>query len=548
MRSGIGVVLGVALFGCGNSGSGKRMGGDGGDGASSGSGSGAASGSGGAAFAGAKQSGGSGPGGGADAQGGVDAQGGDSAGEEPLPKPDLTGLVPTSGKWLMYSESAGAALTVLDLEAQQEHAANPEQLPMSSGSRSPNGAVFTFSGQETDQTDNFAIIRFAEAGFVPAKRIGGFGAEPGNFSGGAFDGRSRFFLATRFGATTGVEVVDSILGERVGFLPYGLSFLMHFAPHGPYFAYHYGGAIANDGRVASVTAESGLGEPFDLPKMDGDVAFSVDGNHVYFNTTQDEVTTFNYVDLPDTTPKQLAIAAAGETSAAVYPGPTEKSVVAWVQRADSKRGLVQAFFDGRARVDISDPETHTVGTLVSSDHQLVNLDYRESFELVQLEPLLRFPLLGKTVFDGNGPNSTGMVGRYLHYLRDGILRIATIDDGALVDGAVSEAGEETIVCPVVAHVERVTRLAYYNAARTKLAFVDMAARPPAVALRYDVSTSDATLSCPIWQPDGKAFLITEKTATTTRALVSNWSGATPTAPVLAKKAGQQLVSWAFSYR
>lgn len=551
MRTCLWVALGAVVFGCGNSGSNKTTPSSAG-GMNTVAGSGASAGSTGIAGSAGKQTGGGQPGeGGAPTQGGAQVQAG-SAGEpeEPLPVPDLTGLVPTSAKWLLYSEGLGQELKLLDLDSQQEHAPNPDALPMEYGSLSPNGAVFTFSGPDEQATNNLAIVRFSGAGFVPARPVEGFDAEPGSFSSAAYDARSRFFLSTRFGATTGVEVVDSILGERVGFVEYGLSFNMVFAPRGPYFAVHYSGGSANAGRIASVTAEAGVGEPFDLPKMSRPPSFSFsnDGRHLYFNTKADDVTTSNYVDLPDPTPHPLAIAAAGETSETVYPGPSAASVVAWVVRPSNRRGLVQVFFDGRPRLDISDPAKNAglSGTQVSADHQLVNIDYGEAFELVQLEPLLRFPLVGKTLFDGKSPASTGMLGRYLHYLRDGILRVATIDAGALVDAAVSEAGEETSICPLPGGAPP-ARFAYHDAAFTKLAIVDLAARPPAVAWRYAASSADATLTCPMWAADGKAFLINEKTASSTRALVSNWSGKTPTAPVLAKESGTSLLTWAFSY-
>lgn len=548
MRTCLWVVLGAVGFGCGNSVSNKATSSAGGMNAVAGSD--ASAGVTGVVGTGGKQTGGGD--GGAPTQGGMQVQAG-SAGEPeaPLPDPDLTGLVPTSAKWLLYSEALGQDLKLLDLDSQQEHAPNPDALPMEYGSLSPNGAVFTFSGPDEVAKNNLAILRFADAGFVPAKPVAGFDAEPGSFSAGAYDARSRFFLTTRFGATTGVEVVDSILGERVGFVEYGLSFNLVFAPKGPFFAVHYSGGSANAGRIASVTAEAGLSEPFDLPKMSRppSFAFSNDGQHVYFNTEADDVTTSNYVDLPDPTAHPLVIAAAGETSETVYPGPTAASVVAWVVRAPSRRGLVQVFFDGRPRLDISDPAKNAglSGTQVSADHQLVNIDYGEAFELVQLEPLLRFPLVGKTLYDGKSPASTGMLGRYLYYLRDGILRVATVDAGALVDAAVSEAGDETQICPIAGGVPT-ARFAYHDAAFKKLTLVDLAARPPAVALRYAASSADATLTCPMWAADGKAFLIHEKTATSSRALVSNWSGKTPTTPVLAKESGTSLLTWAFSYR
>jgi hypothetical protein len=550
MRTCLWVVVGAAVFGCGNSASNKTTT-NGAGGMSAAAGSDASAGSAGVmGKAGAQTAGGKSATGGAPTQGGAQAQAGSGAEpEEPLPDPDLTGLVPISAKWLLYSEGLGQELKLLDLESQKEHAPNPDALPMEYGSLSPNGAVFTFSGPDELAANNLSIIRFAKAGFVPAKPVAGFDAEPGSFSAGVYDARSRFFVTTRFGATTGVEVVDSILGERVGFVEYDLSFNQLFAPKGPYFAVYYSGGIANAGRIASVTAEAGVGEPFDLPKMSlpPSFSFSDDGKHVYFNTKADKVTTFNYVDLPDPTPHQLAIAAEGETSDVVYPGPTAASVIAWVARASNRRGLVQAFFDGRSRLDISDlaKDAGYFGTEVSADHQLVNIDYGDSFELVQLEPLLRFPLVGKTLYDGKTPDSTGMLGRYLYYLRDGILRVATIDAGALVDAAVGEAGDETNICPMGGGA-LTTRLAYHDAAFTKLTFVDLAARPPAVALRYAASAG-ATLTCPTWAADSTAFLINEKTATSRRAIVSNWSGAKPTTPVLAKESAT-LLAWGFSYR
>ena len=551
--------LGVAALGCGNSSS-TRAAASAGSASSGAPGASAAAGTetnqGGSTAAGGKggaaagsSTAGAGPAGGAEAQGGDGAAG---APEPPQLEPDLTDLVPTSNQWLLFNEYAdvivGTGLTLLDLASGERHPANPDELPLSTAGLSPDGRQFAFSGQGDTLDENLAMIRFAKTGFVPAKPLIGFSGELGSYIPSSWDEHARFFTVTRFGAKPGIEVVDGVLGKRVGHVVDGSAFVQGFAPKGPYFAYFNGGQ-SYSGEVASVTADGGIGTPFKVSDAKTRPIFSADGKHLYFTTQQGDVKGLSYIDLPDATPKQLPNATPGESIDRVFAGGAA-SAFAWVERGGGLSSLVQVFFDGRARVDVSEPSTDISvwGTFVSTDQTLVSIDYWESLELVQLEPFKRFPLVGKTVVPVSGPSPTGMVGRYLYYQRDGLLRVATVDaPGALVDAAVSDAGETPIVCNVPAGVEPLTKLAFHDAAYTELAIVDMAARPPAVVLRYSASTADATVQCPHWQHDGKAFLLSEKSPSKTRAYVSNWAGAQPTTPKLALESDQVLRAFAFSY-
>jgi hypothetical protein len=483
---------------------------------------------------------------------GTTSNGGGAALVDPAAaEPDLTGLVATSAKWLLTSQSSSvvvsSALDFVDLESGMSYPANPANLPVAYGSWSPDQKWFLFSGANADSDKNLTIVRLSKNGFVPGKLIDGFEGTRGGLSFPKCDESSRFCALARGGSmTSGVEVIDTVLGKRLGHFDFPPSFSQVFAPKGLYFAYAHGDP--SEVGLARVV-EGGISAPTILSAGSYMPIFSSDGQQAYFGKLESGVLRQFVLDLPSTTPKELVVVATGETqSGAGSPGPSAGSVLAYVKRSDADLAFVQAFADGRPRVVLSDPAKKVRFEFGNADQSLLAIDYETSLDIVRVEPYARLPLPGKTEMDAAQYWTTGVVGNHVYHRADGQLFIASIDAaGALSDVAVSDAGEDVSVCTFYLSHQPTTKLAYRTALGNALVVVDLTASPPVVSARLTSSSADAKFYCPDFSVDEASMVATETSTAGSKTYGVKWSGNTASQPELLLNSRTPVEVHAFSY-
>lgn len=509
--------------------------------------------------AGSPASGGSAGSGGSSGGGGSPSAGGGGALEDPpAAQPDLTGLVTTSAKWLLVTETqpivVSSSLDFVDLESGMRYPVNPQNLPVAYSYWSPDQKTFLFSGADADSDKNLTILRLEKNGFVPAKLVEGYEGTRGNFGFIHWDENSRFCTIARGGSMTdGVEVVDTVLGKRVGHVDIPPTFSHTFAPKGFYFSYMHGDSTMYESGLARVLKD-GISTPTVLPAGSYRPGFSHDGKRAFFGRRESEITTQYYLDLPDLTPKELVVTAEGEKlNGSASAGPTADSVLAYVQTTDADRRYVQAFVDGRPRVDLSDPAKKVRFTFASDDSNVVAVDYETSLEIVRVEPFARHPLPGTTVMDAADYWTTGVVGQHVYHQVDGQLFVASIDAaGALTDVAVSMPGEQLSVCTFYGSHQPTTKLAYRTVgaegAGGELVVVDLAASPPAVAARIVASSPETGLYCPEFSTDESAMVATETAAEGGGKVYGvKWTAGVATEPEILLESTGGIEVRAFSY-
>ena len=512
--------------------------------------------------AGSTASGGAGTGGSAGDSGGTSSGGaaGTSGGgrlEDPEPAdPDLNGLVPTSSSWLLFSEQLGpgspltSSLEVLDLESGERHPANPRDVVVAIGSLSPDQKTFVFSDANADATERLSVVRLTQNGFVPAVAVRGYENVRGYVTVPHWDESSRFFSAPRGGSESdGVDVVDAVLGVRLGGFEFEPSFGDRFSPRGYYFAFwHDIGESERESAFARVV-RGGVSTPTILPAGSFAPSFSRDGRRAVFAYESDGVRTARYVDLPGPDSSELVVTADDETLVGgPEPGPDD-SVIVDVRSGDQDV-YQEVFFDGRPRRAVSDPTLDVVLAFHASDSvnpDIYAFDYDGALDFVSLEPFARHRLPGVTTMIG-GYWSTGVVGNAVYYRDEGRVRAARVDaSGDLIDGPISEMDEEVSVCNLLTVHQPSNRLTYLTKDDAELVLVDLESAPPAVVGRVSASSAGATLGCPIWLSDDSALAVSEFSDAGSRVYFVRWDGATPEEPELVLESAQELHAYAFSY-
>jgi hypothetical protein len=490
------------------------------------------------------------------------AGGGNALVDPPAAEPDMTGLVTTSAKWILVTGNTSAAignsLDFVDLESGTHYPVNSTNQPVAYGYWSPDQKSFVFSGANGASDKNLSIVRLAKNGFVPARLISGYEGTFGAFSLLKWDESSRFFAAARSGSmSSGVEIVDAVLGKRLGHVDFAPSFGYNLAPKGLYFGWLHGDASAYDSGMARIVKD-GISAPTALPAGAYAPQFSSDGKRAFFGRKEGDLIREYYLDLPDTTPKELKIAAEGEKmNGSASPGPTADSVIAYVQKTDADRQYVRAFVDGRPRVLLSDPAKKVRFAFESNDHNIHAVDYETSLEIVRAEPYVRLPLPGLNQMDAANYWTAGIVGQHVYHQVGGRLYVASIDaGGALQDVAVGEPGENVSVCEFYISHEPTTKLAYRTVKDdvAQLVVVDLAASPPAVSVRLTASAPGNGLYCPDFSLDESAMVVSEAGAASANGGKAmgklygvKWAGGVASQPEVLFEAEGTLQARAFSY-
>jgi hypothetical protein len=439
--------------------------------------------------------------------GGVEPEGGNGGSlpiEDPEPaEPDLTGLVPTSGKWLLVFAPAAevpGGLAVYDVETGIYHDANPNRVAHTYQRFSPDRKTVALG---TDGGQPLSVLRFADNGFVPATAIKGLeDATTASYYFAEWEASSRFFAIARGGMDNhGVEVVDAARAERVAHIPVEPAFRARFAPQGLYFTFY-----RPDDKEASITrvVKGGVSDAVALPKGTSVPEFSSDGARAFYTLQDAEGLRHQYfLELPDGKPQELAIAGAGETLTwEAFASPSPESALARVKTADSDL-LVQVFVDGKPRAVLSDPLKKIDMVQPSADNNLLAISYEDGIDIVRIEPYARFALPGQTIY--NGSWTTGVVGNYVYHQADGKVFVASIDaQGALSDVVVDEPGALVGVCGFPFTEATTTKLAY-RVNKHEIAVLDLQLAPPKVAVRVTNDASHFDINCPHFSPDESSF-------------------------------------------
>lgn len=498
--------------------------------------------------------------GGSAGTGGSVGTGGSSAFvDPPAAEPDMTGLVTTSAKWILVtgntSAAIGSSLDFIDLESGMHYPVNSTKQPIAYGYWSPDQKSFVFSGADGASDKSLSIVRLTRNGFVPARLVSGYEGTLGAFSLLKWDETSRFFVAARSGSmSSGVEVVDAVLGKRLGHVDFQPSFSYNFAPKGLYFGWLHGDATAYDSGLARVVKD-GISAPTALPAGAYTPQFSNDGARAFFGRKEGEpnVVREYYLDLPDATPKELKLLAEGEKlNGAASPGPTADSVLAYVQKTDGDRQFVRAFVDGRPRVALSDPSKKVRFAFSSNDQNIHAVDYETSLEIVRAEPYARLPLPGLNEMDASNYWTAGIVGQHVYHQVAGRLYVASIDAaGALQDVAVGAPGESVSVCEFYISHEPTTKLAYRTEkdGLNQVVVVDLAASPPAVLARVTASAPGNGLYCPDFSLDESSMVVSETGGASKMGKLYGvkWTSGVASQPEVLLEAEGTLQARAFSY-
>jgi hypothetical protein len=277
--------------------------------------------------------------------------------------------------------------------------------------------------------------------------------------------------------------------------------------------------------------------------------FSSEGDRAFITTTVDEVVSASFLDLPGETPVPLALALDGESlQQGFYPGPNG-SVLAQTVRAGELHVLSQVFADGSPRVDLSDTTLDYRINDQSLDANILALDYETALlDIVRIEPYARHRLPNLNTATDQGFAIADVIGQHVYYQAGDVLRVAGIDaEGALIDGPISEPGEETAVCGEYDVTHPVGKLAYLSNGRTELVLVDLAASPAQVVARIPASTPEATFSCPKWKVDSAGLAVAESGDAGSKIYFVDWQGSTPDTPELVLESEMVLNVVTFSF-
>jgi hypothetical protein len=505
--------------------------------------------------AGAGSSDGGNAGGSTGASGGTGGNGGGggSAGSpgDPDPiNPDMTGRIPTSTQWVLFTESRGALvpgqLFLLDVPSKTRHLTNPDGPEVSYTSWSPDGKSFLLSSANATAEQHLRLIRLSDAGFVPASRIEGYAGVRGNFSRFDWSADSRFVVAQRnAGPTDGIEVIDTARKIRIANTEFTTNFGFELARAGFHYSqWHDPGGGTRELAFSRIT-NAGVTPPTKLRTGATGLSFDHEGKRLFYTVGEGKTTTFEYIDLPATTAQPLTVPPNGETHWVYFIGPAG-SLLAGRARADGTIVYRRLFVDSNRPSEVlSDPAGDVDLPFPSQDSAFVLFSYADKLELVRVEPLVRHTLPEWVGM----PQTFAMHGHYAHYTGRSGLRLATVDaNGALVDVAITAPGQVAQVCTSVPGKQLETKLAVVIGGGEQLLFVDLSASSPRVAGTLSRSGASATLFCPLFARDGSAFAVTELNGTASKLFLGRWSGAAPEAPVLVHESTNELSPYALMFR
>jgi hypothetical protein len=480
--------------------------------------------------------------------------GGGSAGspDDPDPiDPDMTGRIPTSAQWVLFSERKGAGvpsqLHLLDVASKTQHLTNPDGPEVSYTSWSPDGKSFLLASANATSEQHLRLIRLSDVGFVPASLIEGYATVRGNFSRFSWSADSRFVVAQRNGSETdGVEVIDTARKIRIAHAEFTTkNFGYELARAGFHYSqWHDMGGGTRELVFARITS-AGVAPPVKLRAGATISKFDHEGKRLFYAIAEGATQTVEYIDLPGTTAKPLVVAQSGEAFAFFHMG-LAGSIVAANTRADGTYIYRRVFVDAnRPNEVLSDPTSEVDLPFVSQDSAFVLFSYTDKLELVRVEPFVRHALPEWNRM----PQTFGIHGHYAHYAGQGGLRLATIDaTGALVDVAITSPGQTAQVCTSVPGDQLETRLAVVIGAGEQLLFVDLSGSNPRVAGSFSRSAATARLLCPTWAHDGSAFAVHEYNGMASKLFLGRWSGAAPETPVLVHESTNQLQAHALMFR
>lgn len=516
----------VSVLACGNTGSPAAATGGGGGGAASGhaGGSGAADAAGssgtsgtgsGSTVGGAAGGTGSGENGGAGGGPGGRAGGAGEAteGEITPVDPDLTGLVPTSGHWVLLKvpNASGSSITsdveLLDLDSNQMHPANPGGPFDVIGDVSPDGRTYFFSDGDGLKVSS-RVIRLSEKGFVPAQSFADYVTSPGAMRVLSWSFDSRFALVSNGSSPATIEVIDVALGKRMHSEP-ASGHTGAFAAQG--YWYFYDASSLAQPRIASLNA-TGSTEPQLLPPKADHVQFDAQPAWVFYTLgVYPEPTTLHVRALSTGEARDVPVAGSGEQLAGstYFPAPDE-SVVALVRKSATESFLRRVYFGDNAKAPstVSAVAANVDAWTRSSDGNDLIVSYYDeaTFDLVRLNPPVRRALPG-TRLTPTTIQTYGMAGKHAFYFSPDGLHVASLNDAGELDDTIVST-KATRSCAERYVYSPTSKLAFLEGDGEKLVFVDLSATPPAVVGSI-TPTAGYQIACPTWADGDTSVATTE---------------------------------------
>ena len=463
---------------------------------------------------------------------------------------DLTGLVDTSGRHLVFRGMALGELTLVDLESGQVHALDPSGAAAAYTMRSPRGDSLLFAGANAASDENLHLIRFTADGFVPARLVDGFAGMPGNHyrSGFTLTGYVGWSADARF---VGLERGSNLIGDGVDIVdtfryrrhfsagePLDDSALVVFARQGLWFHYW----LRADGQPArhayARLTEQGASAPVHMPEHASLQLFDPAGQRLFYITSDpvlDRRRAF-VRDLEDGTDVELQSAVTGPQRFSSLLGieADGRHVRALYSDGAGTVTMRRLAADGSVGSALSDLSRPLRTQVAPRDGNVVLYEYLDAMreleatdasgqtraELGQSDPALSFEL---------GP----LGNRHVYYtLANSELHAIGIDDGgAIRDSLVSMPGEGGVsVCRSYDGPEPGEgRMAFTESEGGSLVLLDTRGGAVTRAAKL-LPQNGGRLACPVWSPDGDALAYQEHGATPTTVSLVRWPADGPQAP------------------
>ena len=468
------------------------------------------------------------------------AGGGSTSGMgDPKPvEPNLTGLVPTSSQWLLFSNpTSGSSFTkdlqVLDIASNQLHPANPGGAYDVLGGLSPDGRTYFFSDGDGSR-DSDRIIRLEPSGFVPAHVLEGYVGIPGAYRVLSWSHDSRFAVLSN-GNGPSVEVIDMRLGTRVATEKLS-SIVGEFAPAG--YSYFYTSALTPlyAPRYARVT-ERGSTAAVQLPPGAKGMAFDTTGTHLFYGVgTDQDGYKLHVLSLADGQASEIPVLEPGEIFDAnrTFPTPGNSVVVELRKLSGDQRVLRRVFAtSGQPAVTVSNPSASTLYTYRSADGNLLLVNhYDKSLDLIRVEPYARHTIPGAFPFSLSG-TIYGIIGKRGFYVLNGSVHLIDFDSaGAARDVALSPPGVTAVACANAFEYTPEQKFAFVQGDGEELTFVDLTPQPPAIVGSFKPSAAGYRVACPTWGDSDTALALSESSGTNSHQYVTRWKASAPEPPKL----------------
>jgi len=459
--------------------------------------------------------------------------------------PDLTGLVTTSGHWVLLKvpDASGNSITsdveLLDLEDNQMHPANPNGPFDIIGSVSPDGRTYFFSNGDGLKVSS-RVIRLSEKGFVPAQSFADYVNSPGAMRVMSWSFDSRFALVSNGSSPSTIEVIDVALGKRLH--------SEEASGHTGTFAarsywYYYDASSFFEPRVSHLNA-SGSSQPELLPRNANSVVFDAQPAWIFYTLgVYPDPTTLHVRALSSGETRDVAVAGVGEEFANTYfPAPGD-SVVAVVRKSASESFVRRVYFGDNPKPPSTVSEiAANVGAWTQGgdgNDLIVNYYDEKTFDLVRLDPPVRRTLPG-TRLSTTSVQTYGMVGKHAFYISPDGLHVASLDSAGELDDTIVSV-KQTRSCAERYVYSPANKLAFLEGDGEKLVFVDLSVTPPAVVGSI-TPTAGYKIECPRWADDDTSIATTEYIAgkNPRNAWVMRWQK--PSAPETPKLVATGVLS------